>query len=118
MTKWICHPHDNRDTKLVPVFHRAFDVKSKLQHAELLISSHGLYEALLNGSEITENKFTPGFTSYYHRIQYQKYNVTAFLKEGCNSLRITVGDGWWRWNNNFGYTLALWCKLKLTYHSS
>lgn len=115
MTKWICHPHDNRDTKLVPVFHRAFDVKSKLQHAELLISSHGLYEALLNGSEITENKFTPGFTSYYHRIQYQKYNVTAFLKEGCNSLRITVGDGWWRWNNNFGYTLALWCKLKLTY---
>ena len=61
------------------------------------------------------NKFTPGFTSYYHRIQVQRYEVTSLLHEGENRWQTTVGDGWWRWNNNFGWVLALWGELALNY---
>jgi alpha-L-rhamnosidase len=61
-----------------------------------------LYEAELNGAPVTENKFTPGFTSYYHRIQVQSYEVKSLLHEGENRWQTTVGDGWWRVNNNFG----------------
>ena len=108
MTKWICHPGDKRLTKLVPVFRRRFEVNKDLEKAALRLTAHGVYEAELNGVPVTENKFMPGLTSYYTRIQVQEYDVTALLKEGGNELRVTVGDGWWRWNNNFGYTLALW----------
>ena len=113
--KWICHPGDNRETRLVPVFRRGFTVKAGLQSASLRLTAHGIYEAELNGKPVTENKFTPGLTSYYFRIQVQEYDVTDLVSAGDNELRVTVGDGWWRWNKNFGPRLALWGELVLQY---
>ena len=115
MADWICHPGDNRETRLVPVFRRCFEVRSKIKTAHLRLTAHGVYEAELNGVRVTENKFMPGLTSYYYRIQVQEYDVRSLLQEGDNELRVTVGDGWWRWNNNFGYTLSLWGELRLVY---
>ena len=113
--KWICHPQDGDGNYLIPVFRKQFKVKDGLQNAKLVITAHGVYEATLNGKSITSDKFMPGLTSYYHRIQMQCYDVTAFLHEGENLWQTTVGDGWWRWNNNFGYRLALWGELELCY---
>ena len=115
MAKWICHPEDNRNTRLVPVFRRRFEVHKDWEKATLRLTAHGIYEAEQNGVPVTENKFMPGLTSYYTRIQVQEYDVAALLQEGGNELRVTVGDGWWRWNNNFGYTLALWGELRILY---
>lgn len=115
MGKWICHPGDNRETRLVPVFRRLFTVRNGLESAALRLTAHGVYEAEINGKRVTDQKFTPGLTSYYFRIQVQEYDVTALLTEGGNLLSVNVGDGWWRWNNNFGYTLALWGELTLTF---
>lgn len=115
MTKWICHPDDSRETRLVPVFRRRFDVEPGLKKAILHITAHGLYEAAINGSPVTNNKFTPGLTSYYHRIQVQEYDVTRLVHEADNTWLTTVGDGWWRWNNNFGGRLALYGWLSLCY---
>lgn len=114
-SKWICHPQDGDENRLVPVFRKTFSVMPGLQQAMLTLSAHGIYEAELNGQAVTDHKFTPGLTSYYFRIQKQTYDVTAFLQVGENMWLTTVGDGWWRWNNNFGYRLALWGQLELTY---
>ena len=113
MAKWICHPEDHKDNHLVPVFRRRFELHQKVQKAVLRLSAHGVYDAQVNGRSVTENRFMPGLTSYYYRIQMQEYDVTAHLRKGDNDLCVTVGDGWWRWNNNFGYTLALWGELRL-----
>lgn len=113
MTKWICHPEDDKDNHLVPVFRRRFELHQKVNKAILRLSAHGLYEAQVNGARVTENRFLPGLTSYYFRIQMQEYDIAALLQEGGNELLVTVGDGWWRWNNNFGYTLALWGELRI-----
>lgn len=113
--KWICHPRDGDENRLVPVFRKPFSVKLGLKAAKLSLSAHGLYEARLNGQAVTDHKFTPGLTSYYHRIQLQTYDVTELIREGENLWQTTVGDGWWRWNSNFGYRLALWGQLELIY---
>ena len=115
MAKWICHPEDDKDNPLVPVFRRRFELHQKAKKAVLRLSAHGLYEANVNGASVTENRFLPGLTSYYYRIQMQEYDITALVKEGGNELLVTVGDGWWRWNNNFGYMLALWGEFRLYY---
>lgn len=94
--RWICHPDDGRETRLVPIFRRGFSVKKPCKEGVLRLTAHGIYEAEINGNPVTENKFTPGMTSYYHRIQVQEYDVTALLREGENGLSVTVGDGWWR----------------------
>ena len=113
--KWICHPEDNRETRLVPVFRRTFEVMPRLKSATLRLTAHGLYEARVNSRPVTDDKFTPGLTSYYFRIQVQEYDVFSLLQAGENQLSVTVGDGWWRWNNNFGSRLALWGELTLGY---
>lgn len=113
--KWICHPLDSDETRLVPVFRRRFTVGNELKSATLRLTAHGVYETEINGKRVTENKFTPGLTSYYYRIQVQEYDVTGLLHEGENQWHTTVGDGWWRWNNNFGYRLAVWGVLELCY---
>lgn len=113
--QWICHPEDNRETRLVPVFRKVFRVKPGWTSAALSLTAHGLYEAEINGRAVTGNRFTPGLTSYYHRIQVQTYDVSALLKTGENLWQTTVGDGWWRWNDNYGERLALWGELRITY---
>lgn len=113
--RWVCHPCDGDGNYLVPVFRKRFRVKNGLQKATLSMTAHGIYEAELNGQPITDHRFTPGLTSYYYRIQVQTYDVTALLHEGENLWQTTVGDGWWRWSNNFGYRLALWGALELSY---
>ena len=114
-SKWICHPDDYKDHPLVPVFRKSFEVKKGLLSASMNISAHGIYHTLINGKEVTDHLFTPGFTSYYHRIQYQEYDITDLLGEGENAWLTTVGDGWWRWHNNFGYTLAMVGSIELQY---
>ena len=69
MTKWICHPEDHKENPLVPVFRRRIKLRQKAKKAVLRLSVHGLYEAQVNGVSVTENRFLPGLTSYYYRIQ-------------------------------------------------
>lgn len=112
---WICHPDDGEDHPLVPVFKKAFTVKQGLRRGRLTLTAHGIYEAKINGKAVTEDRFTPGLTSYYYRLQVQQYDVTGLLHPGENRWETTVGDGWWRWNNNFGYRLAMVGALELVY---
>lgn len=116
-TKWICHPDDGKETPLVPVFRKEFQVHKGLKSAKMRITSHGIYESSLNGMNVTDNKFTPGLTSYYHRIQVQTYEVKSLLWEGNNVWYTMVGDGWWRWENNYGYRLALLAEIELEYET-
>ena len=67
--KWIRHPLDNDKNRLVPVFRKRFTVGGKLKSATLQLTAHGVYASEINGNYVTENKFTPGLTSYYYRIQ-------------------------------------------------
>ena len=64
--------------------------------ARLYITAHGLYEAWLNGQRVGDQVFTPGYTPYDRRLQYQVYDVTAMLQEGENVLGAILGDGWYR----------------------
>ena len=80
--------------------------------------THLLY---LNGEKVGNELFTPGWTSYNKRIQYQTYDVTNKLKER-NSLGAILGDGWYRGNIGFskqhsyyGDKLALIAQLRITY---
>ena len=104
-----------------PLLRREFTVRSVLKRARIYQSAHGLYEFWLNGEEGTEDKFKPGFTNYYDRIQYQVYDVTALLAEGVNCWAVQLGDGWWRgttggtYRNNFGYKLAYIGQILLEY---
>lgn len=109
--------------KPAPYLRRTFKVKPGLKQARIYQTAHGLYEFWINGYTGTEDKFKPGLTSYYARIQIQAYDITKLLKEGSNAWAVMLGDGWWRGmtggtvKNNFGYKLHYFGQIELTYEN-
>jgi alpha-L-rhamnosidase len=82
--------------KPCPFFRCSFRVDGAVRSARLYITAHGLYEAWLNGQRVGDQVFTPGFTPYDKRLQYQVYDVTAALRSNENVLGAVLGDGWYR----------------------
>ena len=73
-----------------------FAVKGAVESARAYVTSLGLYELEINGKRVGDQLFTPGWTSYHHRLQYQTYDVTSHLRAGENAIGATLGDGWYR----------------------
>ncbi|PZR28118.1 MAG: alpha-L-rhamnosidase [Citrobacter freundii] len=104
-----------------PLFRKAFNTSKKIRASSLYITSHGLYEAFINGKRVGEDFLTPGWTSYNKRLQYQVYDVTDLVRTGNNAIGVQLGSGWYRgtvaWNGRdfYGKKLALLAQLAVTY---
>lgn len=105
-----------------PYLRKEFNLRPGISKARLYISSHGLYRAEINGSRVGDQEFTPGWTSYHHRVQYQAYDVTGLLNARDNAMGIILGDGWFRgnlaWSGNrnvYGPRLAAIALLHVWY---
>lgn len=103
-------------------FRKKFNTTRNLRSATAFITSHGLYEAFINGQRVGDAYLTPGWTSYNKRLQYQVYDVTQLLKNGDNAIGAILGSGWYRgylaWVDNkniYGKDLALIFQLAITY---
>ena len=105
-----------------PLLRRAFRLNGAVASARLYATSLGLYEVYLNGQRVGDRLFTPGWTSYHHRLQYQTYEVTQLLGPGDNAIGAILGDGWYRGHlgfngqrNMYGKRLALRLQLEIHY---
>lgn len=121
--RWIAAPQAQDGSPAPsPLLRREFTVRPGLREARLYLTSLGLYEAWLNGKRVGDAWFTPGWTSYSKRLQYQAYDVTALLNTGSNALGAMLGDGWYRGflafsnkRNLYGKERALLAMLRLRY---
>ncbi len=107
---------------LVPMLRKTFTAGKKIRSATAFISSHGLYEAWINGQRIGDACLSPGWTSYKTHLQYQTYDVTYLLLTGKNAIGALLGSGWYRtrlsWNNTkniYGAETALLFQLAMSY---
>ncbi|MEO7991101.1 MAG: glycoside hydrolase family 78 protein [Chryseolinea sp.] len=105
-----------------PLLRHSFILKKVIQSARLYVTSHGLYEAHINGKRVGNQFLTPGWTSYTNRLQYQTYDVTSLLSNGSNAVGVLLGDGWYRgwiaWGGNknvYGKNLGLLFQLEVKY---
>jgi len=100
---------------------RQFRLDRPIARARLYISSLGVYEAQVNGRQVTDQVLRPGWTSYDKRLQYQTYDVTGHLKQGENAIGAMLGDGWYRGGigfngrDHYGTRRALLAELRVTY---
>jgi alpha-L-rhamnosidase len=83
-----------RSTIPVPFLRKPFYLPGQVASARLYATALGVYECSLNGETTGDNVFTPGWTDYRKRIQYQVYDVAHLLHEGENVLGSILGDGW------------------------
>lgn len=104
------------------IVRKNFSSGKKITSARAYVTAHGLYELYLNGKKVSDEVFTPGWTSYEKRLQYQVYDITNMLQQGNNAIGAMLGDGWYRgslaWENSWGIwgkKLGLLCQLKIQY---
>jgi len=125
--EWI-HPLIENDISKAcpcPILRKEFNLNKKIESAKVYVTSLGLYELEINGSRVGDAFFTPGWTSYKKRIQYQTYDITNLLVSGDNAVGATLGDGWFRghlagWvpdnRNHYGEKLALLMQMKIEFN--
>ncbi|MFB9325613.1 family 78 glycoside hydrolase catalytic domain [Paenibacillus aurantiacus] len=102
---------------------RAFTVGEEPKRATLYATSLGFYELELNGRRVGDWQYTPGWTSYRHRLQAQAYDVTDQLANGGpNVIGATLTNGWYSgdlgWGGakkHYGATRALLFQLRIEY---
>jgi alpha-L-rhamnosidase len=71
-------------------------------NARAYATAHGIYELFINGHRLGDQQLTPGSTSHNTTLQVQAHDVTTLLREGSNTIRAVLTDGWYR--GAFGYT--------------
>ena len=108
-------------SKPAQYFRKEFAISKKVRSARVYSTALGLYQLYINGEKVTSDLFTPGWTSYKKRLQYQTYDVTKMLK-GQNAIGVVLADGWYRGNIGFskqsdyyGNKLAMLLQLQITY---
>ncbi len=93
-----------------PVYFRTErTLPKKIRRATAYITSHGIYEAYINGRRVGNAYLTPGWTSYNKRLQYQAYDVTGALHSGANAIGVAVSPGWYAGGMGWG-------KVEKRYH--
>ncbi|MBQ7821666.1 MAG: family 78 glycoside hydrolase catalytic domain [Clostridia bacterium] len=89
--KWIKSPKEHElETAL---FKKDLSFSKPVERAVLNITSHGVYEAFINGERVGDFILAPGWTDYIYRLQYQEYDITDMVSEKCE-LTVSVGGGW------------------------
>ncbi|MDK8190175.1 family 78 glycoside hydrolase catalytic domain [Paenibacillus sp. UMB7766-LJ446] len=98
--KWTTPDTTQIEPEAEPAFllRREFGLcsSSPVVSARVYSTATGLYELYINGFNVSEDVFAPGWTSYHHRQQYQTYDVTHLLRQGTNAMGVLLGDGWYR----------------------
>lgn len=122
--QWIAGSASGPADRSAPCPHlrKPFVLRGPVVRARLHATALGLYEFWINGQRVGKDHFTPGWTDYHIRAQYQTYDVTALLRDGGNALGAILGDGWysgylvWEKNRNvYGDTLRLLAQLVVEY---
>ncbi len=120
---WITYGEAKKVKESLPslYFRKEFALTKKVKSARLYATSLGLYELHLNGAKVTTDLFTPGWTSFKKRVQYQTYDITTMVKSQ-NAIGVVLSDGWYRgnlgWSQRgayYGDKLALQVQMQITY---
>ncbi|MCD9023158.1 glycoside hydrolase family 78 protein [Cohnella silvisoli] len=97
--QWIGWKNDHKPTKESPkpnvYLRRDFRVGAGVKRATVYATALGLYRLYLNGKRVGNDVFSPEWTDYHVRVQYQTYDVTDMLREGDNAAGAILGQGWY-----------------------
>ncbi len=118
--KWIRSPENKPEACYE--FHMNYERNKPVRSAVLSVTAMGMYRVYMNGVRIGKELFTPYWTSYDSRLQYQTYDVTDHVQHGVE-LKILCAEGWavgcikagMEHRNHYADNIALLFSLDITY---
>ncbi len=120
--KWIRPVEDVPRLEATSLLRRKFQIKGEIARARVHATARGLFELHLNGEQVGNDAFAPGWTSYENRIDTMTYDVTASLRKGDNVIGAILGTGWYAGKigfrgeqNRYGSQPELLVQLEIEY---
>lgn len=106
--KWIMF--EQCPENVTPVFRRLFCLEDTFERAEIRICGLGFYLLEVNGRRVGEELLQPAFTKYDKTVMYNTYNISDYLNNGENEIKITLGNGWFHepGQDCFDFEHAVW----------
>ena len=77
------------------ILRRSFKPWKAIRKAELRICGLGFYELTINNQKVGDSEFAPLWSDYDKSIFYQLYDVTGFLQQDYNEIRVLLGNGFY-----------------------
>lgn len=118
--EWITHNLPEEESAC-PMFYKEFQIKKDVERVRIYATALGIYEIKINGKKVGNEFFSPGWTNYKKRIQYQTYVADNILTDQ-NKIEITVGNGWYKGiigfnpkGNNYGDRVAVLAEVHISY---
>lgn len=91
--KWIAADFD--DNEQHPLLAKDFSVEKEIESARVYACGLGIYELEINGKKAGDEYLLPGYHCYDSNLEYQTFDVTEMLKNGANTVGLTLGAGWY-----------------------
>ena len=80
----------------VPFYARKkFEITKEISEACADVCGLGQFVFYLNGEKVSDHELDPGWTDYRKYIEYVRFDVTEYLKQGKNALAAEIGNGWY-----------------------
>lgn len=89
--KWIKSP--TNEVEACYEFYKEIELEKPIKKAMLSVTAMGMYIAYINGKRIGNELFTPYWTEYTKRLQFQIYDVTDMVDRRF-TLSILGAEGW------------------------
>jgi alpha-L-rhamnosidase len=105
-----------------PILRKEFTTRKTVSKARIYATSEGIYSLYVNGVNVTDEYFTPGWTAFDDRNTYLTFDVTSLVQSGSNCFAAEIADGWHRGKfgfmnmyDNYSTKISLLAQLEITY---
>ena len=119
LANWIAA--DFTDNEIQPLLAKDFSFSGKVEAARAYVCGLGIYELQINGKKAGDEYLLPGYHCYDYALEYQTFDVTELVRNGENTIGISLGPGWYkgdivfdRYHNLYGDTMQAICELHIT----
>lgn len=117
--QWIAA--DFPDNEVQPLLVKEFTLPEQVESARAYVCGVGIYELEVNGQKAGNEYLLPGYHCYDFQLEYQTFDITEMLRQGENTLGLSMGPGWYkgdiifdRYHNLYGDTMQAICEVHVT----
>ncbi len=95
---WITN---NKTTPFYSI--KTIKLQGQVSRATAYVTGLGQFNFYIDGKKVSDHVLDPGWTDYRKTVQYVEFDVTSLLDSGEHELLLEVGNGWYIWDDSFGY---------------
>jgi alpha-L-rhamnosidase len=111
------------DKETHPYLRKDFNLDGEIAWARAYVCGLGLYELEINGQKAGGEYLLPGYHAYDFFVQYQTFDISAYLRSGANTAGAMLGPGWYKgrfvfdggFTNLYGDTMQFICEIHVRF---